>query len=1004
MAWRCDFTFPGVDSVYAFDYTAGLGISPGVINVQCHPASFPGARGNLTFGVTDGATTRTITLADCLLDEFRGTIDSSNQTLRLRLYDRRWSWGNIFAVDGHFNQSDRHTKLRPKTVRSLWQLAALLFKAMGEDYPASASAALTGDGVTAVTVHDGGKGFTSPPTVTFFVGTAATGTAVLTGDGVSGISFTSLGSGYVSAPTIAFTGGGGSGATATATISGGQIEDIVITAPGTGYTSPPTVTFTGGFPVSATATATLTGDVVTSIAVTSSGSGYVTPPRVIVGVPGGYAVDVQPGLAAPSGPNVPAPGPDDEVIDAKSDFLRCGENFTRSRSNPVVIWTSTPAAVALAQLVEQFGRAVVFDPLTDSVSIQQLGDGDPLPAGRLLASSPAIDLEAVPSEVIARGGPTRYQIHLQTRAVLRDHRGFWVPLNESSIAPEIPVAGRKMLAWARISDYSSAVDFSVVINGVTFTCLTGSHATAADVYVALFVAINASTDPRVLDYLAAVASSPVLKIEGDENGYDFDLTATPGERWALTCPVGPIPDGTPRTNEWDVVFRSPPTWLPISDTVTVTVNGTPYTSVFGLTFDKAVADVANKINRAAAGYECGNAGGGHLIVSGDTPGTAITVAASATAGTARASETQTATIAARGFHLTDTAAFPNVKVPTEFLNYEEARNLAKATAHRCFQIVAVNPADPADKSIPMPDGIDPITDITLIQLLDSRVEQSAPRPGDANTVDPATGQPYASERYDGYSNDRPAAVYGSINVACFGGILYRLPGSFGLNSIPTRQIHQVGISVVDPERGVIQFDRPVYRVFGEGNNTVTLPAEPVLEIGVLVLDPATYTPRRFEVSVAIPGATAPPVVRTFDDVREEVIGEYDANHVLMRWRSNDDDPRHRAETYAGEVAASYQAPASETRTYNNMEGVTLSGVVRMVMWAFSAAGFSTVASANSEFTRAILDYGERRRRENEPPDARRSLENFMSQPAVRAIPQNVAQAVRDIFHGLNSRL
>jgi hypothetical protein len=1082
MPWTCDFSYPGVSSVQAFDYVAAIGISPGTITIRCHPTSTPAARGDLTFGVTNGTTTRTVTLRDCLLDKFEGTADSSNRVFRLRLLDRRWSWGNSYAVDGHFNQQDTHLKLRPKTVRSLWQLTALLFKAMGENYPASASAAIAGGSVSAVAVHDGGRGYATAPAVVFesgtpaaavatiskrvfgvtlsaggsgyssaptvvFLGGGGTGaaaTATLSGGAVVSVTMTAGGSGYTSAPAVSFVGGGGTGAagsttlassvtgvtvtnpgdqyssaptvafvgggitgsvaTGTATISGGRVTGVTITDPGEGYTSAPSVLFIGGLPTPATGTAIVSGGRVTGVTVTSAGSGIATPPRVRIAPPAGYSVDVQSGLAAPAGPGVPAPGPNDEIIDAKDDFLRCGENFTRSRSNPVVIWTATPAAVALAQVAEQFGRAVVFDPLTDRVTIQRLGSGTGLPAGRLLASSPAIDLEAVPSEVIVRGGPTRYQVRLQTQAVLRDHRGDWVPLDRASMAPEIPVAGRKMLAWARLKDYNSAVTYTLTINGVTFTAATGSHASEADVYTTLFVAINASTDPRVNPLLFAVASSPVLKVEGEENGYAFDMTASPGDAWALTCPVGPIPDPTSRINEWDVFYPPSLAWINLSDSLTLTVNGTTYTSGFGLSFDQAVADVAAKVNRAAAGVEVGNAGGGHLLVSGVTPGTAITVAATSTRGVPRVVQSQSATVAARGFHLSTPGAFDNIKVPTDFLNFEEAREMAKATAHTCFQVVAVNPADPNDKSVPMPGGLDPITDIRRVQLLGSRVEQSAPRPGDANAINSDTGQPFAAERYDGYSSDRPAAAYGSINVACYGRIQYRQPGSFALNTPPSQQIHEIGISVVDGAKGVVQFSKPIYRIFGEGDFAVFLPASPVLEIGVLIEDEATFTPRRYEKSVTISGATAPPVVRTFDDVREEVIGEYDANHVLLRSRSNDDDPEHRATTYANEVAASYQAPASETRVYSNMEGVSLSGWVRMVMWEFGRDGFTTLASANAEFARLVLEYGERRRRENEPPDARRAMENILTQPAIRATILNTREAVGKAFGGLVDRL
>ena len=73
----------------------------------------------------------------------------------------------------------------------------------------------------------------------------ATATAALTGDAVSTITITDGGEHYKSAlpPTVTFSGGGGSGATATATVSSaGIVTGITVTSGGNGYTSAPTVT------------------------------------------------------------------------------------------------------------------------------------------------------------------------------------------------------------------------------------------------------------------------------------------------------------------------------------------------------------------------------------------------------------------------------------------------------------------------------------------------------------------------------------------------------------------------------------------------------------------------------------------------------------------------------------------------------------------------------------------------------------------------------------------
>lgn len=75
-------------------------------------------------------------------------------------------------------------------------------------------------------------------------GTAATATAAISGGQVSAITVTGQGSGYTetSHPAVSLTGGGGSGARAVAVVEAGKVTRVVLTHPGVGYTSAPTVT------------------------------------------------------------------------------------------------------------------------------------------------------------------------------------------------------------------------------------------------------------------------------------------------------------------------------------------------------------------------------------------------------------------------------------------------------------------------------------------------------------------------------------------------------------------------------------------------------------------------------------------------------------------------------------------------------------------------------------------------------------------------------------------
>lgn len=69
----------------------------------------------------------------------------------------------------------------------------------------------------------------------------ANATASLTSDAVTGVTVSDQGYGYASAPPVSFTGGGGSGATATAHLTDGKVSSISIDTGGSSYTTAPRV-------------------------------------------------------------------------------------------------------------------------------------------------------------------------------------------------------------------------------------------------------------------------------------------------------------------------------------------------------------------------------------------------------------------------------------------------------------------------------------------------------------------------------------------------------------------------------------------------------------------------------------------------------------------------------------------------------------------------------------------------------------------------------------------
>ncbi len=93
---------------------------------------------------------------------------------------------------------------------------------------------------------------------------------------VSAVTITNGGSGYTSAPAVSFSGGGGSGAAGTAQIDPNkrEVTSVTITNRGSGYTSAPTVSFTGGGGSGAAGVANTVVDFFSSIDMVNASTGY----------------------------------------------------------------------------------------------------------------------------------------------------------------------------------------------------------------------------------------------------------------------------------------------------------------------------------------------------------------------------------------------------------------------------------------------------------------------------------------------------------------------------------------------------------------------------------------------------------------------------------------------------------------------------------------------------------------------------------------------------------
>ena len=186
-------------------------------------------------------------------------------------------------------------KLIPATA-NLGQISNITASGISINAPSGNGASATANVIGSVTgvniVGNGGTGYTTIPTIQFSPPPnppvnsnqqvrTATGYATTDGNHVIAITITDGGLGYTGAPTISIVGTNTTPATATASITLSYVSSFNIVSGGSGYTTPPAVTITGAGS-GATATATIANGKVTAINVVAQGTGYTSSPVVAI--------------------------------------------------------------------------------------------------------------------------------------------------------------------------------------------------------------------------------------------------------------------------------------------------------------------------------------------------------------------------------------------------------------------------------------------------------------------------------------------------------------------------------------------------------------------------------------------------------------------------------------------------------------------------------------------------------------------------------------------------
>lgn len=230
-------------------------------------------------------------------------------------------------------------------------------------------------------------------------------------------------------------------------------------------------------------------------------------------------------------------------------YLKLGENFPQTLTNPEQVWDFTPPGDALTRLCDLFGCRLVFQPWTDRFVIVPLGEGRSLPDNPFETQSPTLDSPETPRSVAVCGAAVRVQARWQLEAVGEEWDGSILPIEDLSYKPGVgegkpQITSVKFIAGAPVS-LTVTVTFKKK-NGHEKAKVATDAAGGHDVATRLAtVASQLQTDPDVAAVIDVVAGSTTMTLTGKENGFAFSVSA-----------VGF--DASPADNRWMVEMVQAP--------------------------------------------------------------------------------------------------------------------------------------------------------------------------------------------------------------------------------------------------------------------------------------------------------------------------------------------------------------------------------------------------------------------------------------------------------------
>jgi hypothetical protein len=231
-----------------------------------------------------------------------------------------------------------------------------------------------------------------------------------------------------------------------------------------------------------------------------------------------YLIDLPDGIPRAAGANL-------------DRFLRLGERFPMSGTNPDVNWDHSSPAEVLAQLADRFNCRVVYQPVTDRVLIVPLGKGV-FTLGTLPVEMAALSVDdpETPALIGVYGAPVRVQTRFALEPVAEEWDGSYVPIDAVSYAPKVRTAGKQKVTITYSGPAVPAYALYCKVHYETDQVYLGDDdpnpaATVADRWERMQAAWQA--DVRAAAFLSCSWFGNVFTVEAKDPGTTFTIDLFP---------------------------------------------------------------------------------------------------------------------------------------------------------------------------------------------------------------------------------------------------------------------------------------------------------------------------------------------------------------------------------------------------------------------------------------------------------------------------------------------